>query len=85
MASTTRNLVTPIETGAPTLVSPWHCVDNQVFTIDGRYLMCANHGADFEPPAGECICGPCVDAELQSVPVEVGDEKIFVQYSSGSN
>ena len=55
-------------------------VDNQFFTIDGRYLMCANHGATFEPATGECIWGPCVGASLQSVPLEIEAEKIFVQY-----
>jgi nitrite reductase/ring-hydroxylating ferredoxin subunit len=55
-------------------------VDNQFFTLDGRYLMCANHGATFEPATGECIWGPCVGASLQSVPLEIEAEKIFVQY-----
>jgi nitrite reductase/ring-hydroxylating ferredoxin subunit len=32
-------------------------VDNQFCTLDGRYLMCANHGATFEPATGECIWG----------------------------
>lgn len=56
-------------------------VDNQFFTVDGRYLMCANHGATFEPATGECIWGPCVGASLQSVRVEMEGEKIFVQDS----
>ena len=55
-------------------------VDNQFFTIDGRYLMCANHGATFEPATGECIWGPCVGAALQHVPLEMEGEKIFIQY-----
>lgn len=55
-------------------------VDNQFFTIDGRYLMCANHGATFEPATGECIWGPCVGATLQNVPLELEGEKIFAQY-----
>ena len=55
-------------------------VDNQFFTLDGRYLMCANHGATFEPATGECIWGPCVGTALQSVPPEIEGEKIFVQY-----
>lgn len=55
-------------------------LDNQFFTIDGRYLMCANHGATFEPATGECIWGPCVGAALQSVPLQIEAEKIFVQY-----
>lgn len=55
-------------------------VDNQFFTIDGRYFMCANHGATFEPATGECIWGPCVGAALQNVSLEMEGEKIFVQY-----
>ena len=57
-------------------------VDNQFFSVDGRYLICANHGATFEPTTGECIWGPCVGASLQSVPVETDGEKIFVQNPS---
>ena len=55
-------------------------VDNQFLSADGRYLMCANHGATFEPATGECIWGPCAGASLQSLPVEMEGEKIFVQY-----
>lgn len=60
-------------------------VDNQFFTLDGRYLMCANHGATFEPATGECIWGPCVGASLQSVALEMEGEKIFVQYPDWDN
>ena len=55
-------------------------VDNQFFTVDHRYLMCANHGAVFEPPTGECVWGPCVGASLQSLPLEIVGEKIFAGY-----
>ena len=54
-------------------------VDNQFFSVDGRYLMCANHGAVFEPKSGECIWGPCAGLSLQSVPLEVEGEKIFTK------
>jgi nitrite reductase/ring-hydroxylating ferredoxin subunit len=60
-------------------------VDNQFFTIDGRYLMCANHGATFEPATGECIWGPCLGAALQSLPLEVEAGKIFVHSSIQDN
>jgi nitrite reductase/ring-hydroxylating ferredoxin subunit len=52
-------------------------VDNQFFTVDRRYLMCANHGAVFEPPTGECVWGPCVGAGLQKLDLEIEGEKIF--------
>jgi nitrite reductase/ring-hydroxylating ferredoxin subunit len=54
-------------------------VDNQFFTVDNRYVMCANHGATFEPKTGECIWGPCVGLALQSVPLEIEDENIFAR------
>ncbi len=54
-------------------------VDNQFFSSDQRYLMCATHGAVFEPPSGECIWGPCVGLSLQSVPVEIAEGQIYAR------
>jgi nitrite reductase/ring-hydroxylating ferredoxin subunit len=54
-------------------------VDNQFFSVDRRYLMCANHGAVFEAKTGECIWGPCAGLSLQSVSLEVEGEKIFAK------
>lgn len=52
-------------------------VDNQFFTEDRRYLICANHGATYEPATGECIWGPCFGAFLQGLPLEISDGKIL--------
>ena len=54
-------------------------VNNQFFSSDQRYLMCATHGAVFEPPTGECIWGPCVGLSLQSVPIEIEEGRIEVK------
>jgi nitrite reductase/ring-hydroxylating ferredoxin subunit len=54
-------------------------VDNQFFTVDQRYLMCANHGAVFEPATGECVWGPCVGAALQKLQVEIEGRKVFAR------
>ncbi len=54
-------------------------VDNQFFTVDRRYLMCANHGAVFEPPTGECIWGPCVGAALEKLELEIEGKKVFAR------
>ena len=56
--------------------------DNQFFSIDQRYLMCANHGAVFEPPTGECVWGPCVGAALQKLDVEIEGEKVFARLAA---
>lgn len=54
-------------------------VNNQFFSSDNRYLMCATHGAVFEPPTGECIWGPCFGLALQSVPVEIEEGQIYAR------
>ena len=54
-------------------------VNNQFFSVDGRYLMCATHGAVFEPPSGECTWGPCVGLALQSVPIEIEDGQVYAR------
>jgi nitrite reductase/ring-hydroxylating ferredoxin subunit len=52
-------------------------VDNRFFTEDGRHIICANHGATYEPKTGECIWGPCLGASLQRVALEIAQEKIY--------
>ena len=32
---------------------------NEFFTDDGRLLICATHGALYEPDSGACAGGPC--------------------------
>jgi nitrite reductase/ring-hydroxylating ferredoxin subunit len=59
-------------------------VNNQFFSSDGRYLMCATHGAVFEPPSGECIWGPCFGLSLQNVPLEFEDEAIYARLPGSS-
>jgi nitrite reductase/ring-hydroxylating ferredoxin subunit len=43
---------------------------NEFFTEDGRFLICATHGAVFEPDSGRCIEGPCPGARLDRLCVE---------------
>ena len=54
-------------------------VNNQFFSSDNRYVMCATHGAVFEPPSGECVWGPCVGLSLQSLPIEIDDGQIYAR------
>jgi len=54
-------------------------VNNQFFSSDQRYLMCATHGAVFEPPTGECVWGPCFGLSLQKLEVEIEDRQIYAR------
>lgn len=54
-------------------------VNNQFFSSDQRYLMCATHGAVFEPPTGECVWGPCFGLSLQKLEVEIENQQIYAR------
>jgi nitrite reductase/ring-hydroxylating ferredoxin subunit len=47
------------------------------FDESGLYLVCATHGALFEPSTGHCVGGPCRGAALQSIPVVEREGQVF--------
>lgn len=52
-------------------------VENNFFSNDKRYLICANHGATYEPTSGECIWGPCYGESLLTIPIEISEGKVL--------
>lgn len=48
-------------------------VEGQFFESSGLYLMCATHGAIYQPDTGKCVGGPCRGARLRAVRVEERD------------
>jgi nitrite reductase/ring-hydroxylating ferredoxin subunit len=51
---------------------------NEFFTEDGRLLICATHGALFEPDTGRCAGGPCADGTLWPLTVRVEGDRLVV-------
>ncbi|MEH6436078.1 Rieske (2Fe-2S) protein [Massilia sp. DD77] len=49
------------------------------FESSGLYLMCATHGAVYEPESGRCAGGPCRGGRLLPIAVVEHDGKIFWQ------
>jgi len=52
--------------------------DGDFLDADGRYLLCRNHAALFEPDTGYCVAGPCAGASLFKYPVSEEDGQIVV-------
>ena len=48
----------------------------EVFSADGHHLVCASHGAHFEPDSGRCVAGPCRGAALQDLVLEERDGEL---------
>ena len=42
---------------------------NEFYAADGRALVCATHGALFEPLTGRCTAGPCAGDALDPLPL----------------
>jgi len=51
---------------------------NEFFTEDGRLLICATHGALFEPDSGRCAGGPCAGGTLWPLTVRVEGDRLVV-------
>lgn len=54
---------------------------NQVFDITGNWLLCATHGAHFQPDTGACAGGPCRGG-LVKIALSEGDNRVWWQAQS---
>jgi nitrite reductase/ring-hydroxylating ferredoxin subunit len=52
---------------------------DRYLTKDGKYVLCAGHGALFTPETGLCTAGPCAGRFLSPWPVEVRDGMVFIK------
>jgi nitrite reductase/ring-hydroxylating ferredoxin subunit len=52
--------------------------DNDFFDEERRYLVCAMHGACYEPETGACVSGPPLGASLDTLDVTREDDEIVV-------
>jgi nitrite reductase/ring-hydroxylating ferredoxin subunit len=51
---------------------------NEFLSEDRRWLICATHGAVFEPSTGACVAGPCAGDVLTPLAVRVEDGAVVV-------
>lgn len=49
----------------------------EFFEESGSYLVCATHGAMYEPDTGRCTGGPCRGGKLHKLQVIEQDNKVF--------
>jgi nitrite reductase/ring-hydroxylating ferredoxin subunit len=47
--------------------------EGEFFDAEHRYIMCATHGALYDPATGACVGGPCRGATLTVVPIHEAD------------
>jgi nitrite reductase/ring-hydroxylating ferredoxin subunit len=49
------------------------------FDAEGRDLVCATHGAVYEPSSGRCLGGPCNRGALVKLRIEERDGMVYFQ------
>ena len=52
--------------------------DGRFLDPAGRQIVCATHGAVYEPSTGLCVAGPCRGARLKSLPLIEKNARIIV-------
>jgi nitrite reductase/ring-hydroxylating ferredoxin subunit len=58
--------------------APLDWVDHQFLDIEGSLIQCAVHDARFLIETGECVFGPCPGQRLESLPIVIEDENIYL-------
>lgn len=54
-------------------------MEGDFFDGDQRYLVCATHGARYEPTTGYCVAGPCSGARLRPLKVVERDGSVILK------
>jgi nitrite reductase/ring-hydroxylating ferredoxin subunit len=58
--------------------SPLDWIEHQFLDVEGALIQCAVHDARFLIESGECVFGPCPGESLESLPIEVRDDNIYL-------
>ena len=62
----------------PHVGTPLEIKAGQFLDQRGEHILCSTHGALFQIDDGLCIAGPCVNARLTSVDIEIFDGALYI-------
>ena len=52
--------------------------EGDFFDLTKNYLICATHGAHYQPDTGYCVMGPCKGRSLKAIHVTERDGGIYI-------
>jgi nitrite reductase/ring-hydroxylating ferredoxin subunit len=58
--------------------------EGEFFDAERRYLVCATHGALYDPASGDCASGPCRGATLTAIPVREANGSVWLAETSAA-
>jgi nitrite reductase/ring-hydroxylating ferredoxin subunit len=59
--------------------------EGQFFDFSSTSLICATHGALYQPESGRCVGGPCLGRGLSKLAIEETDGKLYLIESLTTN
>jgi nitrite reductase/ring-hydroxylating ferredoxin subunit len=60
-------------------------LEGEFFDHSKLYLICATHGATYEPESGFCVLGPCRGQRLTALPVTECEGQVLLLEESETN
>ena len=64
---------------------PLDLLPHRFLTADRSLIVCASHGALFEPATGRCVAGPCPGRSLRALPVALTPDGVVRLVEAGPN
>lgn len=62
----------------PHIGTPLEWMPDRFLSRDGKRIVCATHGAEFEIASGACTSGPCLGDCLEAVMIRIDDGILLV-------
>jgi nitrite reductase/ring-hydroxylating ferredoxin subunit len=59
--------------------------EGDFFDLAKNYVICATHGAQYQPETGYCVMGPCKGRSLQAIHVTERSDEILINLESLKN
>lgn len=56
--------------------------EGEFFTAQKDYLICATHGAHYQPDTGLCVMGPCKGKRLKPLEVIEQNQQVIIKIAS---
>lgn len=53
--------------------------ENDFLDDEGKYIVCATHGAIYNPEDGNCVSGPCQGKKLKKIAFKEQADKIILK------
>jgi len=59
--------------------------EGDFFDMSKNYVICATHGAQYQPETGYCVMGPCKGRSLQAIQAIERNDEILINLESLEN